>query len=37
MHFTEVLYRHQDICSPSPIGVLEDLAQWDVVINAIGD
>lgn len=36
-HFTEVIYRSKNTSSPAPIDVLNDLAQCDVVVNAIGD
>jgi len=36
-HFTEVIYRNKNTSSPAPPAVLEDLAQCDVVVNAIGD
>jgi hypothetical protein len=36
-HFTEVIYRNKGISTPAPPDVMEDLAQCDVVLNAIGD
>lgn len=36
-HFTEVIYRNKNTSSPAPIDVINDLAQCDVVVNAIGD
>lgn len=36
-HFTEIVYRNKDTSSPAPPDVMEDLAQCDVVMNAIGD
>jgi len=36
-HFTEIVYRNKRTSSPAPPGVMEDLAQCDVVMNAIGD
>lgn len=36
-HFTEVIYRNKNTSSPAPSDVMNDLAQCDVVINAIGD
>ena len=35
--FEEVIYRHKGISSPSTDDVMADLAQCDVVLNAIGD
>lgn len=36
-HFTEVIYRNKNTSSPAPPDVINDLAQCDVVVNAIGD
>jgi len=36
-HFSEVVYRNKGVSSPAPAEVMEDLAQCDVVLNAIGD
>jgi hypothetical protein len=36
-HFTEVIYRNKNTSSPAPVDVMNDLAQCDVVVNAIGD
>jgi hypothetical protein len=36
-HFTEVIYRNKNTSSPAPQDVMDDLAQCDVVVNAIGD
>lgn len=35
--FEEVIYRHKGISSPSTGDVMADLAQCDVVLNAVGD
>ena len=35
--FNEVIYRHKGISSPSTDDVMADLAQCDIVLNAIGD
>lgn len=38
VHFTEVVSRNKRISSiPAPEPIMEDLAQCDVVLNAIGD
>jgi hypothetical protein len=36
-HVREVIYRNKDTSSPAPPEVMADLAQCDVVVNAIGD
>lgn len=36
-HFTEVVYRTKGVSTPAPPEVMADLAQCDVVLNAIGD
>jgi len=36
-HFTEIIYRNKGVSTPAPAEVLEDLAQCDVVLNALGD
>ena len=35
--FEEVIYRHKGISSPSTDDVMTDLAQCDIVLNAVGD
>ena len=35
--FEEVVYRHKGISSPSTDEVMADLAQCDIVLNAVGD
>lgn len=35
--FEEVIYRHKGISSPSTNEVMADLAQCDIVLNAVGD
>ena len=35
--FEEVVYRHKGISSPSTGEVMADLAQCDIVLNAVGD
>ena len=35
--FEEVIYRHKGISSPSTADVMVDLAQCDIVLNAVGD
>jgi hypothetical protein len=35
--FEEVIYRHKGISSPSTGDVMADLAQCDIVLNAVGD
>lgn len=36
-HFTEVIYCNKNTSSPAPPDVINNLAQCDVVVNAIGD
>lgn len=36
-HFSEVLYRHKGISSPSSDEVMADLENCHIVVNAIGD
>ncbi len=36
-HLTEVVYHNKGTSSPAPADVMEELAQCDVVLNAIGD
>ena len=36
-HFTEVIYRHKGISSPSSGNVIADLEKCHVVLNAVGD
>lgn len=36
-HFTEVLYRSKETSTPAPVDVMDDLAQCDVILNAVGD
>jgi len=36
-HFTEIIYRNKGVSTPAPAEVLEELAQCDVVLNALGD
>jgi hypothetical protein len=36
-HFTEIIYRNKGVSIPAPAEVLEELAQCDVVLNALGD
>ena len=35
--FEDVVYRHKGISSPSTDEVMADLAQCDIVLNAVGD
>ena len=36
-HFSEVIYRHKGISSPSSDDVMADLEKCHVVLNAVGD
>ena len=36
-HFSEVIYRHKGISSPSADEVMADLEKCHVVLNAVGD
>jgi hypothetical protein len=36
-HFTEIVYRNKGVSTPAPADVMADLAQCDVVLNALGD
>jgi hypothetical protein len=36
-HFTEVIHRNKGTSTPAPPEVMAELAQCDVVLNAIGD
>ena len=36
-HFTDIVYRNKAVSSPAPEEVMEDLAQCDAVVNAMGD